>query len=337
MLPNIVAKKSIVAVALVFLGISPATAEQNPLQSLVNALGNLAQSAANGGSAANESAPNSDDKSGMIDSSIIGLFEIQSNRAFIDPRDCKGLIEVQNKTLKSELGRGDYLIASGTAESAAGTVAACAVQRYKGKFQNRFDRDLLNLSVAEWAAMIGQRIVTSLQAKKSNRKDLRNTIDSKSASRAKEFLVYAKSNGVSNADAALKALEEILGKEVKVESSASLTGSAESIVEKFNSNTFGFEQKYLGKTIQANGSILTIEGSGRYVNVRILGNKKLSRDEIGFQHEISCIITSSKSMSKAADLTKGRNVTVRGVFDHDQHFNMMADGQVNLSGCEILN
>jgi hypothetical protein len=149
--------------------------------------------------------------------------------------------------------------------------------------------------------------------------------------------VYAKSNGAPDAESALNVLQETLGKEAKAENTSSLTGSAESIVENFNSNKFGFEQKYLGKTIQVHGTILTIEGSGQYANVRILGNKKLSRDELGFQHEISCIITSPKSMSRASDLAAGRNVTVRGVFDHDQHFNMMAGAQVNLSGCEILN
>lgn len=326
------------ALVILFLGISSATAEQNPLQSLFNALGNLGQANANSVNTINESAPVSNGPEGAPDAGIMSLLEIQSPGRFVKLNLCKDMMDGNNKTLRSDLERGDYLAASMTAEAGARVVAKCAVGRYKNRSTLwPMDHDLLSLSLAEWAAMAGQKIVISLQAKKFNGKDIRNTIDNKNASRAKDLLVYAKSNGVSSADAALSVLEETMGKEAKAESTANLIGSAESIVEKFNSNRFGFEQKYLGKTIQVHGSVLMVGGSGEYANVRILGNKKLSRDELGFQHQISCIITSPKYMSKATDLAAGKTVTVRGVFDHDQHYNMMAGAQVNLSGCEILN
>lgn len=162
-------------------------------------------------------------------------------------------------------------------------------------------------------------------------------MEQKTVARAKALLQYAEAKGSPNAAATLKVLSDLFDvKKAKASVSADLSGSAVSLVEKFTSNQFGFEQKYLGKTIETYGSVLTISGSKKYASVAILGNAKLSMDDLGFQHRIECIVTSPESMSKARDLQKGKKVRVRGVFDHDTRFNMMAESQINLSGCEIL-
>lgn len=349
--------KRAVVVCVLALPLAAVAAEQNPFQSLVSALGKLAP--ANTGQQAEPQSPegaSSDGKLSGADADILRLFEIQAvhfergNQAqweSIDgPYFCSriindGWLKQQNNDLQMALDKGDYGAARAVSESTASYISYCAVFRYKYEQGARdvrapMDPSFLNYSMANWAEMVGTKLVLSLKyARAGSIVHVQDSVEQKTAARAKAFLLYAKSHNSSNADAGLKVLSDLYDV-AKASGNIALSGSAVSLVEKFNSNKFGFEQKYLGKTIETYGSILTISGSKQYASVAILGNTKLSKDELGFQHRIECIATSPESMSKVADLERGKKVKVRGVFDHDTRFNMMAESQINLSGCEIL-
>ncbi|PIX87301.1 MAG: hypothetical protein COZ31_11115 [Nitrospirae bacterium CG_4_10_14_3_um_filter_44_29] len=242
-------------------------------------------------------------------------------------------IKRQDLEIHAALDSGNYSRAAMLSEILASSIARFAYEKYTPQSEvSQFNE----LSLADLTAMVGANLTLSLQAKKSSGTDIRNTIDQKTAARARSFLAYALANGIAEAGNTLNNLNKTIGTEAKASNGSALSGSAEMIVEKFNGNRLGFDQKYLGKTITASGIVLNIVGDSSHVTVRILGNKKKSNDERGFNDEIACVITAPQFIAKAGDLEKGKSVKVRGVYDHDTHDNMMAGSQINLSGCEIL-
>lgn len=307
-------------------------ADPNPLGALFNALGSIG----------NPTGKTTGTSSSVSEEQIMTDLRTQagSHGPTLTRYVLRAQIERTDQSIQAALDSGNYSQAARLSYVAAETFANVELQRIK--FQNeqrgRFfaDDESNSLSLADFAAMVGTRLVISLQAKKSSGMDIRNTIDQKTLTRANNFLSYAQAQGVPVASDTLTSLSALIGTETKASSESALSGSAEMIVEKYNGNRFGFDQKYLGKTITASGTVLSTRGNNSYAAISLLGNKKKSQDERGYNDEIACIITDPKSMTKAGDLTTGKNIKVRGVYDHDTHFNMMAGSQVNLSGCEIL-
>lgn len=191
-------------------------------------------------------------------------------------------------------------------ENAAHKMASYASHKLnKGPFHEKIS----DYTLAQWASKIAPFLVTSLDAKRASGVDIRNPQDETMAKQARELLSYARANGI-NVDGYLAKLDSVTNLASKASGEVALLGSVESVVSAFNANSFGFKKKFLGKTIEVTGKVRSVHGGNEYVSISFLGNTKKSKDEVGFQDMLECIITSEPSMSKAANLRVGDKIKV---------------------------
>lgn len=153
------------------LPIAAPAAEQNPLQSLVNALGKLAPANTNTNQAGPQSAEGSSstNKFSGEDAEILRLLQVQGDDFLKDGVGllCRGndfnaeWLKQENKDIQMALDKGDYGAARVTSDVGASYIAGCAFSRYKSSSEPLYfmDQSFLNYSLANWAEMVGTKMV----------------------------------------------------------------------------------------------------------------------------------------------------------------------------------
>lgn len=231
------------------------------------------------------------------------------------------------KPVNEKIAQADYGAAMVACEMGASTMAACALRKLEN---HKWSAHTPNFTLPEWAAQIGS-MLTFERINMQNRGFMETDKSRKTAERAMTFLVYAQQNGASGAEKSLAMLKDAIGIGPSTDKPA-ISATAEALVAKFTNNSFGFDQQYIGKTIEAVGTVRNISGSRDKALVTLLGNKKKSKDDLGWQDEITCVVSDQKALQAAAELEKGKTYKVRGIYK-----NKGATGlQITLSNCEIL-
>lgn len=234
--------------------------------------------------------------------------------------------------VRRNLDAGDAQNAALAALFKAQSLAGC--RNHANKFPTISERRLVEVPLHTWAGVIGRMLTMSLTLDQKLGSGLQDSIHKKRIEHTRTLLTYASSHGEPSAMGDLKQLEKVAfaNQSAGVSSQSALTGSVEQVVAAFNKNSFGFDQKYLNKTIIVSGPIRTISGTpGRQVRISMLGTPGKDPDLIGWSDSVACIITSKAGMDKAVELGKGDRIKVRGVYR--QHND---SPQVVLASCEVL-
>jgi len=241
---------------------------------------------------------------------------------------------------RRQLDAGDGQKAAFEALYSAQKLAACRINAKKG-FPKRSHlitrqqrQEIQDVPLQKWASVIGRMLTMSLTLDQKLGSSLQDSIHKKRIEHARTLLTYASSHGEPNAMGDLKQLENVAfaSQPAAVSSQAVLTGSVEQVVAAYKKNRFGFDQKYLDKTIIVTGSIKTISGTpGRQVRISMLGTPGKDPDLIGWDDLVACVITSKSGMDKASELGVGDRIKMRGVYRRHND-----SPQVILSSCDIL-
>ncbi|HEY8100247.1 MAG TPA: hypothetical protein VIF82_05805 [Burkholderiaceae bacterium] len=200
----------------------------------------------------------------------------------------------------------------------AKAIAACALIKTKYREQ-ALSKRIPDLGLDGWSSQIGSFLAASVIAGDS---------DKETADQAMTFLSYAKDHG-KHVDDLINRIKLKLGTNEPSQDAPALTGTAVSIVGKLTSNSFSFEQQYLGKVIQATGKVLSIYGTNDRVTVRILGNMTKTKNQLSFRDSIECIVTNQEFISNVGKLSVDKNATVRGTYKKGSF------GEIELKNCEV--
>lgn len=155
------------------------------------------------------------------------------------------------------------------------------------------------------------------------------------AVRAKAYLEFASSNGEPTSPM-LDKLNKQFFKEsspAKTVSKPKISGSAESIIEQFSSNRYGFSKKHQGEVFKITGKISVISYNGK--EIELLGNSKKSNNDLSWIDMVYCELADQKEKDKAADLLEGKKITVIGVFDFEAKNGQGNVGLFTLTACRI--
>lgn len=247
----------------------------------------------------------------------------------------RSALDEADVSTRRQLDAGDGQKAAFEALYSAQSLAACRIfaKKFPGSRTSRM-YGLPPVPLQTWAGVVGRMLTMSLTLDQKLGSGLQDGVHKKRIEHARTLLTYASSRGEPNAAGDLRQLEKVTvsNQPAGVSSQAALTGSVEQIVAAYKKNSFGFDQKYLNKTIIVSGPVRTISGvPGRSVRISMLGTPGKDPDLIGWDDSVACVITSKGGMDKAADVGQGDRIKMRGVYR--QHND---SPQVVLADCEIL-
>lgn len=264
----------------------------------------------------------------ITDGQLKKLLQVESV-AIASPFSCtqRGIDLLWN-SVNGYVARADYRNAMASGELGASTLAYCAIYKMEN---GPLSGDIPDFSLSEWSAQVGSMLTISIMGMQKSG-FMESEKSRKMAERAISFLTYSKQNGTPGMEKSISTLRNSIGTTAPSSEKPSISASAEALVTKFTNNSFGFDQQYMGKTIEAVGTVRNISGSRDNALVTLLGNKKKSKDDLGWQDEIACVVSDPKALQAAAELEKGKTYKVRGIYKNKGALGL----QITLSNCEIL-
>lgn len=210
------------------------------------------------------------------------------------------------------------------ANSMVGFFSHCALHSLDQNKSKRF----ADLSFPKWVALVGMLQANEVIYEGSGQGQYR-----KSAERARQYLDFAKSNGVNDGQGLLDKLNQNFfanDKPANTEGKPTVSAPAESLVSQHKSNSFGFDRKYKGKLIESSGVVSKITSDGKTVS--LLGAHNKSVDEIGYNDYVHCLVQDDATLDKVANLSKAKKIKVRGVYNPEQGW---MPGLLTLTSCKI--
>ncbi|MBU2761669.1 OB-fold putative lipoprotein [Acidithiobacillus sulfurivorans] len=125
----------------------------------------------------------------------------------------------------------------------------------------------------------------------------------------------------------------------KTSAISALSLSAVDIVGQYNSNSFAFKKKYNDKTIIVSGVLSNITSAPNGgASIGIDGAPNVNINDRGFNDYVYCQV-SKANVSEVMNLSKGKTVTIKGVFD-PKLANKLDDGitlePINLFSCSVV-
>ncbi|MGZ3238599.1 MAG: hypothetical protein ACXU8A_14640, partial [Burkholderiaceae bacterium] len=222
----------------------------------------------------------------------------------VDVTKCSNVsMDEQWRIINRYIKQGNNDMAQAGGISGAKAIAACALIKTKYPEQT-LSKQIPNLGLDGWSYQIGNFLAASVIAGDS---------DKVTTDQAMAFLNYAKDHG-KHVDDLINRIKLKLGTNEPSQDAPALTGTAVSIVGKLASNSFSFEQQYLGKVIQATGKVANINGTNDRVTVKLLGNTTKTKNQLSFRDEIFCEVTNQELIPNVGKLSVDKNATVRGTY-----------------------
>lgn len=303
------------------------------LGGLFNALNSLA----NGNSTAHASPSISSAQNVAGSADVVQMLEVDHpGEALVDLRDACTIegLKLRENYFNSAVSEGDRVKAAGLARSWNREYALCARLVHEGKkFLGYSDKTPANYSFSKWVMIAGSYLANYVLIS-----DTGSDVELHAAERAKAYLEFADANGELADKSILDALNKKFFEKPKVADtlgSPKLAGTAVSLVSQYLGNRLAFKQKYTGALLEASGAIGQISDDGG--EVRLIGNTKLSRDEIGFQHYVYCTTADGSEIRNILNYRVGQKMKVRGIFDPEVPAAQMFKGLLVLRGCRIVN
>lgn len=267
---------------------------------------------------------------GTTNTQIEHILAMYSNSTFGSSHACAKSIKKAVHDTNSALELGDLSKALGQSKISLGMIGGCYAE---GKEYPRLVGETINYPLSTWANLIGGQLAIglSLEAKMGDR--LQDSVHKKNIENTKVLLSFANAQNENGAAEMLAELNKAVGsaQDPTASTQSALIGTVESIVSQYSKNSFGFDQKYVGKTITVTGQIDHILGSTDHVSIDMIGTPGKDKNQIGEEDKVSFNITDPAQMSKVSSLEVGKRVKIRGVYQKQPY-----SSQVSLVSCEIL-
>jgi hypothetical protein len=231
----------------------------------------------------------------------------------------------EDSMLLAQLGKSNAQAFAGCAR-----LAAADLMPQRGGFGSR-PTPMAPLSFAEWVGLTGANLARYALYMDGDTEEQR-----RSAQRARAYLDFAANQGVPAGPLKAQLEEKYFARARPATGpmpAAVVTGSAESLVARYQENKFSFKRQHNGKMIQVTGKVDTISSDG--MNISILAAPKVAPDNRGFQHFVHCKLADEAAADKVASLREGKAATVRGVFAPDERVAGLMTGLFTLKGCQI--
>ena len=112
-----------------------------------------------------------------------------------------------------------------------------------------------------------------------------------------------------------------------------MTMSAHEVATKYIANSFAFDQKYSGKTLQVRGEIQSISGSANAAYISLIGVRTKDINDEGWNDVVRCDITEKSALEGVLNISKGETIAIQGLYDPEHQ---ALKGGVELQDCKIV-
>lgn len=310
-------KKVFVILVLV---LSVAHAQANPLQQLFSAASRIGQSVTQGTTSTIPLSTNNSQTTNEANvpsdaQNILNTLADSSVGLSLNTACYPKFFDQEERATIAKLKSGDFAMAGAGAKYQAQEVAFCAVKR-----------QVLPMSLA--AQIAGQNLALSATAFHLAGMDTSETVIS-----AQNALTLLNLDSSKNADLIkqLKNSGALPAAPVMAEDKASQIMTAVEATSKFMANSFAFNHRYNGKTLQITGVVQGISGG----NTAFITLSGVPKKDPGLNDEVTCNITRPAFIGAAEAVSKRQTITIQGIYTVPQQSWMQAG--VALQDCRIVN